>query len=391
MVDALQVVSLPNLDGAEIPLAMLYVFALFAACGLGLLRRGFSPWFVLSCICALLGVSAFIGAISYRLLDALPDQDDGAVARGTLGVAAVAMTALLGALWVLLPRRSPRTAGDRVVKFPVRGAAFTVAALLATAGIALAISTLEYPTGFSALQSALLCLVAAAAYVALGAGIRRQGLSARPVPDVLAKDERPPVLFLREFKAEGRPFAIGRSKDLVRLVHPSGAVSRLALRSLWFRGGWLSCELFLSGAVERDLGPLVALGNPEDHLQPLGAARTYSSDQAWTAAFAELTHRAQAVLLLAGVSTQVTWEMDHLLRHGMAGKLFVITDATTTTRERWPLFAAAARALGYELPVATPSPGALLGFDGNGIGSVLVGHATSPEEYTQAIRAHLHR
>jgi hypothetical protein len=198
------------------------------------------------------------------------------------------------------------------------------------------------------------------------------------------------VLYLREFAIERQAFGFGKSKDLARYLLPAG-LPRAAAPSLWLPTGSVSCELFLSAAIERDLGPFIALGNPEDHTQPLGAARSYPTDESWQRVFSDFSHRAQAIILLAGCSMQVSWELEYILSHGMANKLFVIDAGGADARKGWFSFRMRAQAIGYQLPEKSPAPGSMVGFDSNGCGAYLVQNPTVPEDFTLAISSHLAR
>lgn len=375
-----------------------YLASAISLFAFGLVRRGFSAWSALSWVYGALAVSV-LAALAYYYLQGISTNGDrwGSLGRSddihtiaeTIVAGIVALTIALAAVWLALPRRTPRIEGDRVVRFPLRGAAFSLAALLITVGVVLVTLALKHGPEFrNALWTAILCFLGAILVAIKGTALHYQRGSARSLHEVLSEDERAPVLYLRAFKSEELPFAIGRAKGLFQLLHPTYS-SRLHVPSLWFRGGSLSLELFLSRAIERDLGPFVALGNPEDHLQPLGSVRMYPGDDRWQSAFDDLSGRAQAILLVAGLSDQVSWEMAHLLKHGMASKLFVISGGDIATESGWSSFRARASAVGYELPRQLPPLGSLFAFDSYGRSLFLTTAAQGPDELVAAIRRRL--
>lgn len=88
---------------------------------------------------------------------------------------------------------------------------------------------------------------------------------------VMRSDNRAPVLYLRPFEAE----------------------SLLTTE-----------ERMLARIMEEEVGPLVAVGSPEDTLPPLGAARFYernfASGQGWQLFVREMLLRAQLVFIVPG-------------------------------------------------------------------------------------------
>jgi hypothetical protein len=142
----------------------------------------------------------------------------------------------------------------------------------------------------------------------------------RDLGDLMKKDLRPPVLYLREFGDERRPFAsrlAGEGPEWARKLRESSVYS-------WFPGLTLCFEDYMTQAAEAALGPLVALGSPDDYLNPRGAARDYAGDGDWRERFLQLAVSAQAILVSPSSSDSLRWELGSLLRGGMATKLFVV-------------------------------------------------------------------
>jgi hypothetical protein len=66
--------------------------------------------------------------------------------------------------------------------------------------------------------------------------------------------------------------------------------------------------------MDKDVGPLVAVGNPEDALPPLGAARSYEQDFAargrtWEVYVREMLLRSSLVFVVPGHTPGLGWEI----------------------------------------------------------------------------------
>src|SRR6185295_6816763 len=89
-------------------------------------------------------------------------------------------------------------------------------------------------------------------------------------------------------------------------------------------------------------GPFVAVGNPTEELPVLGAARVYATDEAWQMTVDELTARAGVVLLQAGESEGVAWEVHHVVNLDAPERLILSLPLATRRRpsraERYAAF-----------------------------------------------------
>lgn len=63
----------------------------------------------------------------------------------------------------------------------------------------------------------------------------------------------------------------------------------------------------------RRAGPFVAVGDPTERLPLLGAARVYADDSEWVETVGELTARAGMIVIHAGDSEGVAWEVRHVI------------------------------------------------------------------------------
>jgi len=153
---------------------------------------------------------------------------------------------------------------------------------------------------------------------------------------VLAADPRPPVIYLRPFDEDLRQ---ARQLGLLRYV-PAPSVG-------------LSVEQLL-GRLLGPLGPLVAIGRPGEALPPLGFARLYASDTDWQGTVLDLLARSAAVVLVAGTSPGLLWELEQVMRRVPRQRVILIVPA-------WPghdhaaFQALASQRLGLQLPALNPS------------------------------------
>jgi hypothetical protein len=125
---------------------------------------------------------------------------------------------------------------------------------------------------------------------------------------LLATDGRPPVLLLRSFSDD--PQQVRARNVLARYLF-------LGLRKD------LRLEAAISGELSR-LGPFVAIGQPGERLPQLGAARAYFTDDEWQTAVIDWMERARLVVMVAGLSNWVTWELRQLALRGQLGKLLIL-------------------------------------------------------------------
>jgi hypothetical protein len=148
------------------------------------------------------------------------------------------------------------------------------------------------------------CLVLPVTYVATQAVLafaervrnvaRRASL--RPADDLLKDDRRPPVLFLRDFTDDQVALDRAALPAWARTVDPGLEQTNL--------------EEVLQTCLA--LGPVIAIGRPEDAEPPLGAARRYVRGEAWQDAVLSLMHSAGLIVVGVSKSAGVTWEMEQL-------------------------------------------------------------------------------
>jgi len=310
---------------------------------------------------------------------------------------AVATTAILV---LALPRKQVRTFGKRHPRFPL----VRCGQLLIAAAFVLSAVTISWRLGGSMdSQQFTSSLVLAFGFLApTGRYLVRRG---RRVEAEASSDEYAaegldhPVLYLRAFNQERQFFFIGSAAEdraLARGWHATVATPEQNV------GG--TFEEYFAGAMQRSLGPLVALGSPEDYLAPEGAARLYAKDSDWMQHVDVLTRKARSIVVEVGASANLRWEFEHIRKEGLHQKLFVITRPSTEGKwlswAFWRLvwrvqgiptvsfrqFAASLAPLGYDFSNVAPGPGSVIAFDADGKALLLTTGAAWPGEFVKPIR-----
>ena len=147
---------------------------------------------------------------------------------------------------------------------------------------------------------------------------------------LLARDHRPPVLYLRSFA------------DDTLLLATIASARRPFFELFSFRGRDPFEE-----AIAWELatyGPVVAVGRPGRSLASLGAAREHLSDDTWQDQVAQRMDDARAIAVAAGDTPGLHWEVAQVVTAGHLSKtMFVLPPvAPDELAERW---AATSRAL----------------------------------------------
>lgn len=116
--------------------------------------------------------------------------------------------------------------------------------------------------------------------------------------EALARDARPPIVYLRSFRDDGG------------IVMEGGTPFQWMM---WVgRAG--SDEETIARILAR-LGPVIAVGKPGEPLPELGAARLYVAHDQWQERVLELIQQAQLVVIRIGSSQGVLWEIEQALAH----------------------------------------------------------------------------
>jgi hypothetical protein len=232
------------------------------------------------------------------------------------------------------------------------------------------------PLGLPPMPEAPALLVFAAATLIAGPlllvgsiALFRRGLATmQPSGDeLMASDKRRPVLLLRSFADEGMSIA-------------EASLAPNQISSLARMEESIADQL-------RPFGPLVAIGKPGEALPRLGASRNYYSDADWQAAALALMRDALLIVVIAGVSPGLRWELDAIARTGHQSKLLVLMPEPHR-RRRWQVITQELREVpGFDgLPREVPR-GLLCMHAGPGVGCTLLSALRSGKiDYDTAIQ-----
>jgi hypothetical protein len=188
-----------------------------------------------------------------------------------------------------------------------------------------------------------------------------------------------PVLFLRPFSKDDRKIESGF--ESVGWSVALGPLGRVWYATLLRK----TPEERIEQATMKALGPMVALGSPRDRMPRSGALRVYASDGEWQDVVRVFVSRAQAVFMMAGTTTALTWELGHLRETVEPSRVFIFTEPPNTIRDRWSAILRTFEAAGWVLPARDPGPGAVIGFDDAWQPAVLARGADDAERLIAAV------
>ena len=170
----------------------------------------------------------------------------------------------------------------------------------------------------------------------LGAGLYflrmwKRSVESLTVEEALQQDTRPPILYLRPFKADKIRFSSWRQRRVA-------AAKFLAFVAYILFVGWLvalvlglyrlmtgqsdvdalastkpSAEEFLVSLLD-PLGPVIAIGRPGEKIPPVGAARMYLGDE-WKDVVQDLLKQSQLILMFAGTTNHFGWELQRVFQN----------------------------------------------------------------------------
>mgnify|MGYP001489779346 CR=1 FL=1 len=112
----------------------------------------------------------------------------------------------------------------------------------------------------------------------------------------LQTDARKPIVYIRSFMLDGRLEGLYTAFTVEQEV----------------------CE------VMRQLGPIVAIGKPGEPFPELGAARVYTSDEEWQGTIIEYFNRANYVVVQAGPTANLWWEIDEARKRIALNRLLIL-------------------------------------------------------------------
>ncbi len=215
--------------------------------------------------------------------------------------------------------------------------------------------------------------------VPFGAGLFNLGRAMRApaYDDVMTRDDRPPVVYLRSFGSE----------DVQVPEKPPGVMGRIILRlgdRAWFFAmpgaiiAWLARLAYTvagrgSNRLEEQLargvasaGPMIAVGRPGEDVATLGAVRAYLADEDWQQFVIDLLERAQLVLLQIESTEGTWWEFSECVRIVPPERLVLMLTARFGSQQRYDEMRILAKeTLGLTLPRSI-GDAAFLYFDADG-------------------------
>jgi hypothetical protein len=197
--------------------------------------------------------------------------------------------------------------------FPTLGAAITAVSPTQQSGLVL--------QNFLVAVQFVLGLILAIAAIWLSQNVaaallrRAQRRAAIGYQTVIQRDTRDLVLFLRPFRGD------------MRLFEPPAECLMAKLLRTKHRKRTLD-EIVLDAASP--VGPVIALGAPDQETTPLGAARLFASDTDWQDTVRGLTHRSRAVIVYFEEGEGTLWELQHLLANGYLSKTLCILNPKTS-------------------------------------------------------------
>ncbi|MEP6948773.1 MAG: hypothetical protein ABI863_05850 [Ginsengibacter sp.] len=370
--------------------------------GLGLLifylylkirRKGYQPPFV-----TLITFLSFGIGITVALL-ILPSSNKNIFIFLDISIPCLLTGISMATFALILPKRNARQFGERKRKFPF--------AMVGTGIIAIGILIILFVLyswksfGWEFLKliqmiSAVLTLLLPLSLYFFYLETRKKVHSLRTVNDL---NNKPPVLYLRAFNQESQYFAVGPVEEYGQ--YTKGLVARMSKAG---QNVGVTFEEYLNAEIS-SIGPLVALGSPEDYLPPEGASRMYADDKNWMSVFKELSKRALCIIIEVGKSENLVWELKDIKANGFEQKLFVITRPTNKrqnylTRKflsilskirgidpiSWALFSEELGRIGYNLTLSDPGPGSVITFDNKGKSILLTTGSKMPSDFISPMR-----
>ncbi|MES1201724.1 MAG: hypothetical protein ABUS57_09795 [Pseudomonadota bacterium] len=191
------------------------------------------------------------------------------------------------------------------------------------------------------------------------------GMARRRYQKVRDWDDRKPILFLRNFTQDQRKAPVQTANGFLGWLTGIGRARTLD-------------EILLEHASP--YGPVIAIGDPNDPLPPLGAARIFVSHDDWRGVVSGLAASAQAIIMCPTSTEGVRWELDHLVSSGAQPRTIYLASAHLPPEETSRLFAAIA---GEPITASSGVPVAL--FRDPRLGwRALFARATTVQSYTVA-------
>ncbi len=137
--------------------------------------------------------------------------------------------------------------------------------------------------------------------VAIRCAKRVKQYNAFSAEELLTKDKRKPVLYLRSFSADKHGASYSGRSPLVRSTNEEQLAEMLS-----------------------EIGPVIAIGRPDDKLPQLGAARQYVDDDKWQSYVEKCMRRAQLVVVRIGQTEGLWWEISTAVKLAKSKRLVLL-------------------------------------------------------------------
>ncbi len=146
---------------------------------------------------------------------------------------------------------------------------------------------------------------------------------ARRLQEIRQLDTRPPVLLLRSFDDDNLPLESRfRLLWFFHAAKEAATLEQCVVNSVW------------------PLGPVIAVGNPREKLNPLGAAREDIPGEQWRSRIQQYLEEAAYVVSILGSTPGLNWEYEQIEIRGNKDKVLVVLPPRSMVEvyRRWEVF-----------------------------------------------------
>ncbi len=203
------------------------------------------------------------------------------------------------------------------------------------------------------------------------------------------KSKKAPVLFLRSFSSGKAHIAGPLSCAAFIPFHPA----------FYKRIMGISFDEFISESTRNLLGPLIALGDPDDYLPSHGSIKTYQRDDAWQEKVVEFIKHSSYIIILEGNTQGLIWELEYIRKNVAPQKVFILTyskgflirgfiSTANPRRNSWRQFSKVLERAGIK-SLKDPGNGSVVSFTNDWNPVVIFRSAKKGSDYIEAIVDHL--
>ena len=183
----------------------------------------------------------------------------------------------------------------------------------------------------------------------------RQHFIGRSAHELTATDPRPPILYLRSFNKEllsattrGRFSYITKFFNRSLYMYTDSSKLDFSLTKKHLRTDFLNTnrsmfdEQLIFATFFSRIGPYIAIGRPGETFgnMDLGAAKMYVSDDEWQSTVFNLLERCAAIVLEAGDSEGLLWEIEQVTTSVPPRKLLIILPVSDLEYQAFRSFSA---------------------------------------------------